>query len=67
MRIVVAISAVLLPGIAHAHPGLHSGEGFGIGHLLADPFHLALSAVAVVSFLAIRSVLVRRSHRSTSR
>ncbi|MGH0035691.1 MAG: hypothetical protein ACQGVK_11765 [Myxococcota bacterium] len=58
-KIVVLLGTVLLPGIAAAHPAHGSGGDFGVVHFLTDPFHVGLTAVAVLAFLAIRKRLFR--------
>ena len=64
-KLAVAIGAVLIPGAAAAHPGHASGGDFGLVHFATDPFHVALTAEAILLFLAVRRSLLR--HRSMSR
>ncbi len=64
-KLAIAIGAVLIPAAAAAHPGHASGGDFGLAHFVTDPFHVALTAAAVLLFLAVRRSLLR--HRSMSR
>lgn len=64
-KLAVAVGAVLMPGAAAAHPGNASGGDFGLVHFVTDPFHVALTAAAILLFLAVRRSLLR--HRSMSR
>ena len=67
-RLMIAIAAVLIPGAAIAHPGHASGGDFGLVHVLTDPFHVALTAAAVLLFVSLRrSVLRSRSTRRSAR
>jgi hypothetical protein len=58
-KLAVTIGAVLIPGAASAHPEHASGGGFGLVHLVTDPFHVALTTAAVLLFLLVRRSLVR--------
>ncbi len=58
-KIVITIGAVLIPGAAAAHPEHASGGDFGLVHFVTDPFHVALTAAAVLLFLAVRRSLLR--------
>jgi len=58
-RLAFAIGMVLIPGVAAAHPDHFSGGGYGIVHFLTDPFHVALSAAAILVLLAVRRSLLR--------
>ena len=61
-KIAITVGTFLLPGIAAAHPEHAPGSGFGAAHYLADPFHVGLTAAAILLVLAIgRSVLARGS------
>ncbi len=64
-KLVIAIGAVLIPCAAAAHPEHASAGDFGLVHFVTDPFHVALTAAAVLLFLAIRRSLFR--HRSMNR
>ncbi len=64
-KLAIAIGVVLIPSAAAAHPGHTSGGDFGLVHFVTDPFHVALTAPAVLLFLAVRRSLFR--HRSMSR
>ena len=67
-KLVITIGAVLIPGAAAAHPEHASGGSFGLVHFMTDPFHLALTAAAVLLFLAVRrSVLRSRSMKRSAR
>ena len=59
-KIVVTIGVALLPGAADAHPEHGSGGDFGLIHFLTDPFHVVLTAAAILLFLVARRALVRR-------
>ncbi len=65
-KLVITIGAVLIPGAAAAHPEHASGGDFGLVHFVADPFHLALTAAAVLLFLAVRRSLLRSRSMSRS-
>ena len=65
-KLVITIGAVLIPGAAAAHPEHSSGGGFGLVHFVTDPFHLALTATAVLLFLVARRSLVRSRSMSRS-
>ena len=58
-KLVITIGAVLIPGAAAAHPEHASGGDFGLVHFVTDPFHVALTAAAVLLFLALRRLFVR--------
>lgn len=60
-KTVITVGAMLMPGIAAAHPEHFSGGDFGIVHYLTDPFHVGLTCVGVLFFIAA-SRLVRRRH-----
>ncbi len=67
-KLAIAIGAVLIPAAAAAHPGHASGGDFGLVHFVTDPFHVALTAAAVLLFLALRRLFVRsRSMRRSAR
>ena len=59
-KIAIMIGAILLPGVAAAHPGHTSGGDFGLLHYLTDPSHVGLTAIAVLIFLAARRSMLRR-------
>ena len=59
-RIMTLIVAILLPGVAAAHPQHASGGDFGLSHFLTDPFHIALTIGAALAFLAVRRLVLRR-------
>lgn len=61
-KLLITIGAVLIPGGAAAHPQHASGGDFGLVHFVTDPFHVALTAAAVLLFLAVRWSLFR--HRA---
>ena len=61
-KIATTLGAVLVPGIAAAHPEHFSGGAFGIVHYLTDPFHVGL--VCVASFLVISAARSLRRHRA---
>ncbi len=65
-KLAIAIGAVLIPGAAVAHPGHASGGDFGLVHFLTDPFHVALTAAAVLLFLVVRRSLLRSRSMSRS-
>ena len=67
MRLAITISAALVPGVVTAHPDHVSGGDSGITHFLADPFHVALLAAAVLIFLAVRRLTLCRSASFRSR
>jgi hydrogenase/urease accessory protein HupE len=46
-RLAIAMSALLSPGLAAAHPG-HGPEA-GLLHYVTDPFHLAAAVLVVAS------------------
>ncbi len=58
-KLAITIWALLIPGAAAAHPEHASGGGFGLAHFMTDPFHVALTAAAVLLFLAVRRSLLR--------
>ncbi len=67
-KLVITIGAVLIPGAAAAHPEHGSGGDFGLVHFVTDPFHVALTAAAVLLSLAVRRSLLRsRSIASRTR
>ena len=53
-RLMILMAAFLGPGVAAAHPDHITGGTHGFGHYLTDPFHIAISATAVLLFLAAR-------------
>lgn len=55
-KALLAISALLLSGVAVAHPGHGTFTGTEIGHYLTSPVHLGVALAAIV--LAI--VLIRK-------
>ena len=48
-RIAITFGTTFLPGVAAAHPEHGSSAGFGVLHFLTDPFHLSLTAVALLA------------------
>jgi hydrogenase/urease accessory protein HupE len=57
-----AILPLLFSPLAHAHPGAHHGNLLdGIVHLLTEPDHLAMAAVAVLAGIAGARFFRRRS------
>jgi len=64
-RLAIAISAVLVPGVAAAHPDHTGGGDYGLVHFVTDPFHLAMTSAAVLLYFAVRRSLVRS--RATNR
>jgi len=65
-RLLFALPAVLMPVVAHAHPGAHDGfAGWqeAAGHLLGTPFHVALllggTAAAVVGWHLAKRTAIR--------
>jgi hydrogenase/urease accessory protein HupE len=57
-----AVLALLFSPLAHAHPGEHHGTLLdGIVHLLTEPDHLAMAAIAVVAGIAGARIYRRRS------
>ena len=61
-NIAITFGSLLISGAAGAHPEHGFGGDFGPGHLLTDPFHLVLTAVAVsLFFVGWRSLVRRRS------
>lgn len=59
-RITILIVAILIPGVAAAHPQHASGGDFGLVHFLTDPFHVGLTIGAALAFLAVRSFVLDR-------
>ena len=59
-RIAITIGAILLPGVASAHPDHASGGDFGLVHYLTSPFHMGLTAIAVVLAFALGRMLFHR-------
>jgi hypothetical protein len=58
----IAVLALLLPAVAHGHPGHGSGDPWGIVHHLSEPLHLA-GAVAVAVLLGVLFHLRHRGRR----
>jgi len=65
-KLVITIGAVLIPGAAAAHPEHASGGDFGLVHFVTNPYHVALTAAAVLLFLAARRSLLRSRSMSRS-
>lgn len=63
----ITIGAILVPGIAAAHPQHAPGEGSGLVHYLTDPFHLGLAVVATVLVVAARRLVLQRRVRHPNR
>jgi hypothetical protein len=59
-RIAILLGVTLLPSVAAAHPEHGSGEALGVLHYLTDPFHVGLTAVALLGLAAICSLTLRR-------
>ena len=57
--VTLATLCALLPGVAAAHPDHASGGDFGLLHFVSDPFHVGLSAAALLLFVAARRSLQR--------
>lgn len=55
----IPIGAFLVPGVAAAHPDHLSGGDYGLVHFVTDPFHLGVTAVAALLFVAVRRVMAR--------
>ena len=52
-RITTTIGAVLVPGLAAAHPDHTTGGDFGLAHFLTDPFHVALTCGTILLLAAV--------------
>ncbi len=65
-KIAILIIALLLPSMAAAHPQHASGGDHGLVHFLTDPFHIALTAGAVLLFVAARRWTEKRLARDRS-
>ena len=65
-KLAITIGAVLIPGAAAAHPEHASGGDFGLVHFVTDPFHVALTAAAILLFLAVRRSFVQSRSMSRS-
>ena len=61
MRLAMAMSALLVPGIAGAHPDHAAGGDFGIVHFVTDPFHVGLTVALVLLLLAVGGRFQRRA------
>jgi len=59
-RISTIFGVLLLPGVAAAHPNHLSGGDYGLLHFVTDPFHVGLTAAAVLLFVVARRSLLRR-------
>jgi hypothetical protein len=59
-RISTMFAILLLPGVAAAHPNHLSGGDYGLLHFVTDPFHVGMTAAAVLLFLVARRSLTRR-------
>jgi hypothetical protein len=59
-KIMTMICAIILPGVAAAHPDHASGGDFGHVHFLTDPFHVGLTVLAALVLLAVRRSMPRR-------
>lgn len=58
----LVLPALLLSSIANAHPGEHHGGFFSvIAHLLSEPDHMILAALAVAAGIGGALYLRRRS------
>ncbi len=67
-KLLITIGADLIPGAAAAHPEHASGGDFGLVHFVTDPFHVVLTAAAVLLFLAVRRLhLQNRSMNRSAR
>ncbi len=60
-KLAIAIGAILIPGVAAAHPEHASGGNFGLVHYLSDPFHVALFGAATLLVVVVRRSLFQRS------
>ncbi len=65
-KLVITIGSVLVPGAAGAHPEHASSGDFGLVHFLTDPFHVALTAGAILLLLTVRRSLLRSRSMSRS-
>ncbi len=65
-KLAITIATGLIPGAAAAHPEHATGGDFGLLHLVTDPFHVALTAVAILLFLTVRRSLLRSRSMSQS-
>ena len=59
-RSMILMAVVFGAGVAAAHPDHASGGTHGVAHYLTDPFHIAISAAAVLLFFAARRYFTRR-------
>lgn len=59
-KLPISIAAILVPSVAAAHPEHSSSVAFGFVHYLTDPFHLAITGVAILLFVAASRFLGRR-------
>ncbi len=58
--------AVVAPGVVWAHPEHAVDSTAGLAHLVTDPFHLSLIALAIALATGVRLV-TRRLRRAPSR
>jgi hypothetical protein len=58
----IAVLSLLLPTIAHGHPGHGGGDPWGLVHHLTEPEHLA-GGVVVAAALGVLLQLRRRGRR----
>lgn len=59
-NLATTLGIALAPGVALAHPDHLADGGYGLAHLLTDPYHLALSVAAVAAFVVLRRAAARR-------
>ncbi len=59
-RIVIVLSAVLLPATALAHPDHGLSGSADLLHFLADPYHLGVAVASMLICLALGRSIARR-------
>ena len=59
-KLAIAIGAILIPGVAAAHPEHASAGNFGFAHYLSEPFHVALAGAAILLIVVVRRLLLER-------
>ncbi len=61
-KALLAISALLLSGVAFAHPGHGTFTGTEIGHYLTSPVHIGVALVAIVfAIILIRKRISKKA------
>ncbi len=60
-NLALVLTAIVVPGLAVAHPGHGAGVDSGLVHYLTDPLHVGLVVLVLGAALLVRRVVRRQA------